>query len=88
MALDGITKKTFLVIGRVGMDLTPSPINTRTEDATQMMVAMGGSSANMAAVDAVMVKLIQAIPANGIIRDRRQKRGLAAQFAQTRRDVG
>ena len=49
MALDGITKKTFLVIGRVGMDLTPSPINTRTEDATQMMVAMGGSSANIAA---------------------------------------
>ena len=49
MALDGITKKTFLVIGRVGMDLTPTPANTRTEDATQMMVAMGGSSANIAA---------------------------------------
>ena len=49
MALEGIAKKAFLVIGRVGMDLTPSPIDTRTQDATQMMVAMGGSSANIAA---------------------------------------
>lgn len=44
-----LTLKSFLVIGRVGMDLTPTPINTRTEDATGMMVAMGGSSANIAA---------------------------------------
>ena len=49
MALDALGKKSFLVIGRVGMDLTPTPINTRTEEATQMMVAMGGSSANIAA---------------------------------------
>lgn len=49
MGLDGIAKKSFLVIGRVGMDLTLTPINTRTRDATLMMVAMGGSSANIAA---------------------------------------
>ncbi|MBX9456420.1 MAG: 5-dehydro-2-deoxygluconokinase [Rhizobium sp.] len=49
MVLDRISSKTFLVIGRVGMDLTPSPVNTRTRDATTMMVAMGGSSANIAA---------------------------------------
>ncbi|MEO5613562.1 MAG: 5-dehydro-2-deoxygluconokinase [Cypionkella sp.] len=49
MALEALARKSFLVIGRVGMDLTPIPINTRTEDATQMMVAMGGSSANIAA---------------------------------------
>lgn len=49
MALDALARKSFLVIGRVGMDLTPTPSNARTEDATQMMVAMGGSSANIAA---------------------------------------
>lgn len=49
MTLDRLARKSFLVIGRVGMDLTPTPINTRTEEATQMMVAMGGSSANIAA---------------------------------------
>lgn len=45
----GIARKSFVVIGRVGMDLTPAPANTRTQDATSMMVAMGGSSANIAA---------------------------------------
>ena len=49
MVLAALGRKSFLVIGRVGMDLTPVPINARTEDATQMMVAMGGSSANIAA---------------------------------------
>ncbi|WP_417670340.1 5-dehydro-2-deoxygluconokinase [Roseibium sp.] len=49
MALDGIAKRNFLVIGRVGMDLCPEPAGTRTRDATSMMVAMGGSSANTAA---------------------------------------
>lgn len=49
MVLARISRKTFLVIGRVGMDLTPTPANTRTCDATAMMVAMGGSSANIAA---------------------------------------
>ncbi len=47
--LDGIAKRNFLIIGRVGMDLSPTPVNTRTQNATEMMVAMGGSSANIAA---------------------------------------
>ena len=41
--------KNFLVIGRVGMDLCPDPPGTATEDATNMIVTMGGSSANIAA---------------------------------------
>ncbi|WP_050526482.1 5-dehydro-2-deoxygluconokinase [Pseudorhodobacter aquimaris] len=49
MILDGIEKRNFLVIGRVGMDLSPAPAGTRTRDAETMMVAMGGSSANIAA---------------------------------------
>ncbi len=49
MVLQGIATKKFLVIGRVGMDLTPEPPGTATADATSMMVAMGGSSANIAA---------------------------------------
>ena len=49
MVLEGIAKKNFIVIGRVGMDLTPEPVNTRTQDASSMTVAMGGSSANIAA---------------------------------------
>ena len=49
MGLERIASKAFLVIGRVGMDLTPSPAGARTRDATAMMVAMGGSSANIAA---------------------------------------
>ena len=49
MVMDGIAKRNFLVIGRVGMDLSPEPAGTRTQDATSMMVAMGGSSANIAA---------------------------------------
>ncbi|MCY0095477.1 5-dehydro-2-deoxygluconokinase [Hoeflea ulvae] len=48
-SLDGIKTRNFLVIGRVGMDLSPDPAGTRTRDATSMMVAMGGSSANIAA---------------------------------------
>ncbi len=49
MGLETLGRKSFLVIGRVGMDLTPTPINTRTKDASMMMVAIGGSSANIAA---------------------------------------
>ncbi|WP_289042652.1 5-dehydro-2-deoxygluconokinase [uncultured Aliiroseovarius sp.] len=49
MILKGISKRNFLVIGRVGMDLSPDPPGTRTRDARNMMVAMGGSSANIAA---------------------------------------
>ena len=47
--LEGIRARNFLVIGRVGMDLSPDPAGTRTREATSMMVAMGGSSANIAA---------------------------------------
>ena len=44
----GIQKNQFLVIGRVGMDLYPDPPGTATEDATDVKVAVGGSSANIA----------------------------------------
>ncbi|OIP82145.1 MAG: 5-dehydro-2-deoxygluconokinase [Rhodobacterales bacterium CG2_30_65_12] len=47
--LNGIRKRDFLVIGRVGMDLSPEPPGTRTREAGTMMVAMGGSAANIAA---------------------------------------
>jgi 5-dehydro-2-deoxygluconokinase len=47
--LAGIRKRDFLVIGRVGMDLSPEPPGAAIEDAQQLMVAMGGSSANIAA---------------------------------------
>lgn len=47
-ALDGIKGGKFLVIGRVGMDLSPND-RAQTEHATDMFVAMGGSSANIAA---------------------------------------
>lgn len=49
MLKDALAKRNFLVVGRVGMDLTPSPADVRTRDADNMMVAMGGSSANIAA---------------------------------------
>ncbi len=45
--LDGIRQNRFLVLGRVGIDLSPDPPGTRTEDAIQMTVGIGGSSANM-----------------------------------------
>jgi 5-dehydro-2-deoxygluconokinase len=48
MVHKGIAKKNFIVLGRVGMDLSPDPPGARTEDTAQMMVAMGGSSANIA----------------------------------------
>ena len=47
-ALDGIRGGRFVVVGRVGMDLSPQG-RARTEEATEMFVAMGGSSANIAA---------------------------------------
>jgi len=39
----------FLVLGRVGMDLTPKPAGTPIAEAVDMGVSMGGSSANIAA---------------------------------------
>ncbi|SMX43918.1 5-dehydro-2-deoxygluconokinase [Octadecabacter ascidiaceicola] len=47
-ALQGIKGGKFIVVGRVGMDLSPVG-RTQTEHATDMFVAMGGSSANIAA---------------------------------------
>jgi 5-dehydro-2-deoxygluconokinase len=49
MALEGIAQRNFVVLGRVGMDVMPEPPGTALEDATAMSVAMGGSSANIAA---------------------------------------
>jgi 5-dehydro-2-deoxygluconokinase len=47
-AIDGIKRGRFIVVGRVGMDLSPTH-QTRIQDAAEMTVAMGGSSANIAA---------------------------------------
>ncbi len=47
-ALSGIKGGKFIVVGRVGMDLSPVA-RTQIETATDMFVAMGGSSANIAA---------------------------------------
>ena len=47
-ALDGIKGGQFIVVGRVGMDMSPAD-RTQIERATDMFVAMGGSSANIAA---------------------------------------
>lgn len=47
-ALDGIKEGRFIVVGRVGMDLSPVG-RTQIETVTDMFVAMGGSSANIAA---------------------------------------
>lgn len=44
----GIKQNNFIVVGRVGIDLTP-PAGVSIEDAETCMVAMGGSSANIAA---------------------------------------
>ena len=46
--IEGIKKNTFVVVGRVGIDFTPDA-GVAIEDAPNMMVAMGGSSANIAA---------------------------------------
>lgn len=47
--LAGLKQKNFLIIGRVGMDLCPTPAGSATAQAEQMVVTMGGSSANIAA---------------------------------------
>ena len=47
--LAGIRANNFVVVGRVGMDLYPDPPGTATEEAETVTVAMGGSSANIAA---------------------------------------
>ncbi|MCJ8310029.1 MAG: 5-dehydro-2-deoxygluconokinase [Hyphomicrobiales bacterium] len=40
--------KPFLIIGRAGMDFYADPPGTRTEEATQFVSHLGGSSANIA----------------------------------------
>ncbi len=40
--------KPFLIIGRAGMDFYADPPGTRTEEATQFVCHLGGSSANIA----------------------------------------
>jgi 5-dehydro-2-deoxygluconokinase len=47
--LAGIAKNRFIIVGRVGMDVVADPPGTRTEDMQTAIVAMGGSSANIAA---------------------------------------
>ncbi len=47
-AIEGIKSNTFVVVGRVGMDLFPAP-GIATEDAETFHADMGGSSANIAA---------------------------------------
>lgn len=49
MGTEGIATGRFLVLGRVGMDLTATPLGTPVAEAGGMMVSMGGSSANIAA---------------------------------------
>lgn len=45
----GIRKNSFVVVGRVGMDMFPDPPGTKTEDAVDFKADLGGSSANIAA---------------------------------------
>ena len=47
--LDRIRGKSFVIVGRAGMDFYPHPPGTRTEDATMFSACLGGSSANIAA---------------------------------------
>lgn len=44
-----LSGRSFLVIGRAGMDLYADPPGTRLEDTTRFVAALGGSSANIAA---------------------------------------
>lgn len=45
----GIKANNFVVVGRAGMDLIPHPAGTKTEEATQFISGLGGSSANICA---------------------------------------
>ena len=46
--LKNIESNTFLVIGRAGIDFYPDPPGTKTEEATNFVAHLGGSSANIA----------------------------------------
>jgi 5-dehydro-2-deoxygluconokinase len=45
--LERIKGKSFVILGRAGMDMYPDPPGTRTEDATHFFACLGGSSANI-----------------------------------------
>ncbi|MEM7643261.1 MAG: 5-dehydro-2-deoxygluconokinase [Pseudomonadota bacterium] len=47
MAAPLLTGKTFVIIGRAGMDFYPDPPGTKTEEATNFVACLGGSSANI-----------------------------------------
>jgi 5-dehydro-2-deoxygluconokinase len=46
--LSRLRGRTFLAIGRAGMDLYADPLGTRIEEASQFVAHLGGSSANIA----------------------------------------
>jgi 5-dehydro-2-deoxygluconokinase len=45
--LTALAQKNFLIVGRAGMDFYADPPGAKTEDATQFVTALGGSSANI-----------------------------------------
>ncbi|MEX0329629.1 MAG: 5-dehydro-2-deoxygluconokinase [Ruegeria sp.] len=45
--LSRLAGKNFVIIGRAGMDFYPDPPGTKTEEATQFVSCLGGSSANI-----------------------------------------
>ena len=45
--LERVQGKEFVILGRGGMDIYPDPPGTKTEDATQFVACLGGSSANI-----------------------------------------
>lgn len=47
--LQGIRKKSFIVVGRAGMDMFAMPIGVKSEDAEVFHADLGGSSANICA---------------------------------------
>ena len=46
--LDFDPSKPFLVLGRAGLDIYPTPVNTKTAEVVEFVSALGGSSANIA----------------------------------------
>lgn len=46
-SLAGIARNDFVIVGRAGMDFYPDPPGTKTEEATQFVACLGGSSANI-----------------------------------------
>ncbi|MEP3279124.1 MAG: 5-dehydro-2-deoxygluconokinase [Stappiaceae bacterium] len=49
MSLSAISKNSFVVLGRAGMDLYADPPGTELTNATQFFASMGGSAGNIAA---------------------------------------